>query len=244
LPSAENLVKIANYLNISVDWLLSGEGSMLKNSDDIDNEETELLTGFNRLEKIEKSMVLERTRTLVELKEAAERETREAKDRDKREKAEKAAVEREVPEEERRAGTHLHSGEPEEEDEEPDTVKKKVYNEPAAAGAGVELSEHSDYELMEFRADEVPDSADYGVRIVGDSMEPLLRNGDIVWVEHDTPVESGGIGIFYIDTGAVCKKFYTDYETLANYLISINPKYPPIKITEYNFRKTIGKVIL
>jgi phage repressor protein C with HTH and peptisase S24 domain len=91
---------------------------------------------------------------------------------------------------------------------------------------------------------DVPEGADYAVRISGDSMEPLFKTADLVWVKHRKPVENGEIGLFYLDSGAVCKKLHIDYEKGASYLVSLNPKYPPIKVTEDNFRETLGKVIL
>ena len=89
-------------------------------------------------------------------------------------------------------------------------MKIPLYDEPTAAGIGNLLSDYPRYESMELKADEVPEKADYLVRISGDSIELMFGSGDLVFVEHDAPVESGEIGIFYLDEGAVCKKLHTD----------------------------------
>lgn len=53
--------------------------------------------------------------------------------------------------------------------------------------------------------EEVPDNADFGIRISGDSMEPQFVNGQIVWVHQQNNLETNEIGIFFLDGNAYCK---------------------------------------
>ena len=69
-------------------------------------------------------------------------------------------------------------------------------------------------------------------------MEPRYLNGQIVWVEKTTELLDGDIGIFYLDGSAYCKRLHRETDLLE--LVSIIPKYSPIKITEENdFRVTV-----
>lgn len=53
--------------------------------------------------------------------------------------------------------------------------------------------------------DEVAASADFGVRVAGDSMEPLYLNGQIIWIHKQDTLEEGEIGIFFLDGEAYVK---------------------------------------
>ena len=63
-----------------------------------------------------------------------------------------------------------------------------------SAGTGNFL-DGTDFEMIEV-GDEVPESADFGVRITGDSMEPKYINHQIVWVHQQDYLLHGEIGIF------------------------------------------------
>ena len=54
--------------------------------------------------------------------------------------------------------------------------------------------------------DEVSLDADFGVRVSGDSMEPLYLNGQIIWVHQQKTLEDGEIGIFFFGWGGLCQK--------------------------------------
>ena len=103
----------------------------------------------------------------------------------------------------------------------PKTEKCKViplYFSPAAAGlASPALGE--DYEDYT-----VPESspADFAARISGDSMEPVIHDGDIVLVKR-CPIENGDVGLFFVDGDMKCKQYCRDnYGNV--YLHSINRK--------------------
>lgn len=115
----------------------------------------------------------------------------------------------------------------------------KLFCLPASAGTG-EFLDSEDFEVIQVGND-VPDTADFGIRINGDSMEPRYVNGQIVWVQQISQLEDGEIGIFYLDGNAYCKKLQDNKKGL--YLISLNTKYNPIKITENSAFRTFGRVV-
>lgn len=91
--------------------------------------------------------------------------------------------------------------------------------------------------------EDLPKGIDFALLIEGDSMEPEINNGDIVFVHKQESLETGDIGIFLrlpSSTG-VCKKFHRDEFGHAE-LISINPKYKPIRVGNEN-DIIVGKVI-
>lgn len=69
-----------------------------------------------------------------------------------------------------------------------------VYDMEAAAGKGRFL-DLPDYTPMEVGS-EVPITANFGVRIYGDSMEPDFQGGQIVWITRSSHLENGDIGVF------------------------------------------------
>lgn len=88
---------------------------------------------------------------------------------------------------------------------------------------------------------EVPDGADYALMVNGDSMEPLIKNGSIIFYKAQPTVENGELAIVEIEGNSVtCKKFYYDGEKAI--LKSINSKYKDI-VLESGVR-VLGKVIL
>lgn len=82
-----------------------------------------------------------------------------------------------------------------------------LYRSPAAAGyAAPVLGEDFDY----IAADgDVPPGAEFAVRIQGDSMEPYLHDGSVVYVNRD-PLASGDAGIFCVDGDMLCKQYHRD----------------------------------
>lgn len=114
----------------------------------------------------------------------------------------------------------------------------RLYNLPASAGYG-EFLDGDDY--TEVQADSAPQSAEFGIRIKGNSMEPRYSNGQTVWVKKCSTLKSGDIGIFFLDGNAYCKQYKKDAKGVR--LISLNPDYSPIEITEDSDLMTFGKVL-
>ncbi len=88
---------------------------------------------------------------------------------------------------------------------------------------------------------DVPDNADFALTVNGDSMEPLIKNGSILYIHAQEDVENGTISIIEINGAVTCKKVYKEENKLK--LVSINEKYEPMIIDKGNVR-ILGKVIL
>ena len=114
-----------------------------------------------------------------------------------------------------------------------------LYDMPVSAGTGQFLDNDS-YEEVEV-GPEVPETADFGVRISGDSMMPRYLDKQIVWIQKTDELNDGEIGIFYYNGNAYCKKLLCNKK--GTYLISLNDKYEPIEIAEGSTFKTFGRVV-
>lgn len=93
-----------------------------------------------------------------------------------------------------------------------------LYRCPAAAGyAAPVFGEDFDYIPVE---DDVPQAAEFAVRIQGDSMAPYIADGQLVYVNRD-PLKAGDVGIFCVDGDILCKQYYKDPLGTV-YLFSLN----------------------
>ncbi len=117
--------------------------------------------------------------------------------------------------------------------------KIRLFDMPASAGVGNFL-DGDDY--TEIEVDEtVPATADFAIRISGDSMEPKFTDGQIVYVQKQETLSNGEIGIFFLDGCAYCKKL--DETEKALHLLSLNKAYDPIQVKENQTFKVFGKVV-
>lgn len=119
------------------------------------------------------------------------------------------------------------------------TVKPiKIYEFPAAAGEPLPVfSGESAVEEHE----NVPEQAEFGIRISGDSMEPVIHDGQIVYVKRQDEIASGEIGIFLLNGESLCKKLVSENGKI--FLASINPRYAAIPILASDDLKFVGKVL-
>lgn len=115
----------------------------------------------------------------------------------------------------------------------------RFYDLPVSAGTGQFLdSDHfSEIEV----GDEVSPNADFGVRVCGDSMEPLYCDHQVIWIHKQETLDEGEIGIFYLDGNAYVKKFHRSGNDIE--LISLNKIYAPIHVKPEMGFKTFGKVV-
>ena len=110
-----------------------------------------------------------------------------------------------------------------------------LYDLPTSAGAGMFLDE-SAFEMIAAPA-YVSSGADYALRVSGDSMEPLLQDGQIIYVKKQQALEVGEIGVFGLNGDSYVKKLGVGE------LISLNPGYDPIRIGEFDEIHVFGKVV-
>ena len=111
---------------------------------------------------------------------------------------------------------------------------------PASAGNGNFIDDENFDEVEIY--DHVPSKATFGVYLDGDSMEPRFKNKELVWIEQTDCLESGDIGLFFLDGMTYFKK-YLSKET-GTFLVSLNAKYKPIQIGEYSSFKIFGKLAI
>ena len=121
----------------------------------------------------------------------------------------------------------------------PYTRQIKLFDIPVSAGAG-EFLDSDTYELIKIGND-VPEIADFALRISGNSMEPEYCDGQVVWVHKQDVLNDGEIGIFGYDNNAYCKKL--SLTTAGTKLISLNSDYAPIEIPKNGVLHVFGKVV-
>ena len=110
-----------------------------------------------------------------------------------------------------------------------------LYDLPVSAGVGAFLDSDA-YELID--VDEtVPLDATFAVRVSGDSMQPRFVDQQIIYIKQQQSLEDGEIGIFLLNGEAYCKKL------LGNTLVSLNSKYAPVSIREFDELRIYGKVV-
>lgn len=107
--------------------------------------------------------------------------------------------------------------------------------------AGVPIMAEREYEEYEDDATGIP--CDYVLRVEGDSMEPRILNGDIVFVRQQPDVDDGQIAVVGIDDSVTLKVIYHMPGGLQ--LVSLNPKYKPMIYTQDNtdYLAIIGKAV-
>lgn len=92
-----------------------------------------------------------------------------------------------------------------------------LFASPAAAGyVSPVLGE--EYEMID--VEEAQADAQFAVRISGDSMEPHIPDGSLVYVGRQ-PLQNGDVGIFCVDGDTFCKQYYKDALGMV-YLFSLN----------------------
>lgn len=109
----------------------------------------------------------------------------------------------------------------------------------SSAGTG-EFLDDENFEVIEV-GEEVPEEADFGLALKGDSMEPKYHDNQAVWVQKTDTLKNGEIGIFYLDGMTYCKQLKQDKDGI--FLISLNSKYEPIKVTADSTFKVFGRVL-
>lgn len=126
-----------------------------------------------------------------------------------------------------------------------------------SAGTGAFLDE-GNFEMISFPEASVPKGANFGVRVSGDSMEPVYHDGQIVWVEQCEQIAVGEVGVFIYDGEGYLKVYseqepdeaereaFTDsYGTvhMQPVMVSYNQKYNDRPISAYAGFQLVGRVL-
>lgn len=126
-----------------------------------------------------------------------------------------------------------------------------------SAGTGTFLDE-GNFETISFPKSAVPDRADFGVRVCGDSMEPVYHDGQIAWIQECSELSPGEVGIFMYDGDGYIKMYdeqepceaerydFTDSDGtlhMQSVLISYNKKYEPKLVSPLVRFSIVGRVL-
>lgn len=111
-----------------------------------------------------------------------------------------------------------------------------AYDLAASAGLGEYAMDIAHFETVGL-SETPPKGSAFLVHVSGNSMEPKYSDNDKVYIRRQDSVNVGEIGLFYLDGNVYIKK--QGY----NELISLNPDYDPIPVTEYSTAKCFGKVL-
>lgn len=113
------------------------------------------------------------------------------------------------------------------------------YDLAVSAGYGEPWSDDHGYKTrIEIPTQQVPENAHYCVRVNGDSMEPYFSDGNILFIQRqDEMVRVGEIGIFFLNGEGLVKRLGEGV------LESLNPKYSPIPLHEYDDLRCQGRVL-
>ena len=127
----------------------------------------------------------------------------------------------------------------------------------ASAGTGAFLDD-GNYEIVSVPRASVPAGAVLGIRVSGDSMEPIYNDGQIVWIEQSETLRPGEVGIFACDGDGFLKVYgeqepdgelieaFTDSYGIVHkqpVLISYNKKYPPRAVSPEASFQIVGRVL-
>lgn len=136
-------------------------------------------------------------------------------------------------------------------------VDMPVSNLAVSAGTG-EFLEEGNFEMVSFPESSVPAGAEFGLRVAGDSMEPVYHDGQIVWVQQCDSVPVGSVGIFIYDGEGYIKSYDEQYpdegivdEFTDSYgtvhmqpvMVSYNQKYSPRPISANAGFQVVGRVL-
>lgn len=119
------------------------------------------------------------------------------------------------------------------------------FTNPAAAGSPSPL-DGEDFEMI-LVTEDTPKGADFCVRIQGDSMEPHIHDGDLVYVKKTKDLKNCDVAIFCVDGESYCKQYYKDDAGNLT-LVSTNPlrrdKNVRISSDSNSSVEVLGKVLL
>ena len=136
-------------------------------------------------------------------------------------------------------------------------IEMPVSNLAVSAGTG-EFLDEGNFEMVSFPESMVPKGAEFGLRVSGDSMEPVYQDGQIVWVQQCESVPIGAVGIFIYDGEGFIKvdderepdeadreSFTGSYGEvyMQPVMVSYNQKYAPRVISANAGFQVVGRVL-
>ena len=214
-PKLSNIVAICDALDCSIDYILTG---IPENTNNYTLEESEmtLIENYRKLDKHSKELV-----SMVISKEAERAGEQTYPTRAARTQGRGAVI---LSRESMKQAAGLGKR------------KISLFDLPVSAGTGVFLTD-TESVTISIPSTAQTESADFALRIKGNSMEPKYKDGDILLVEECESVEYGELGIFILDGDGYFKKYEGDR------LVSLNPDYAPILLKNFDETSCCGRVI-
>ena len=117
------------------------------------------------------------------------------------------------------------------------TIVIPFYETPVSAGTGSWLGDDILAEWLTVPRNDMTTSADFALKISGDSMQPKFSNGETVLVKQTSSVFEGEIGVFVLNGESYIKKLGKKE------LVSLNPAYKPIPLHGFDDVRCVGKVL-
>ena len=117
------------------------------------------------------------------------------------------------------------------------TIVIPFYETPVSAGTGSWLGDDILAEWLTVPRNDMTTSADFALKISGDSMQPKFSNGETVLVKQTSSVYEGEIGVFVLNGESYIKKLGKKE------LVSLNPAYKPIPLHGFDDVRCVGKVL-
>ena len=117
------------------------------------------------------------------------------------------------------------------------TIVIPFYETPVSAGTGSWLGDDIVAEWLTVPRNDLTTSADFALKISGDSMQPKFSNGETVLVKQTSSVFEGEIGVFVLNGESYIKKLGKKE------LVSLNPAYKPIPLHGFDDVRCVGKVL-
>jgi phage repressor protein C with HTH and peptisase S24 domain len=112
--------------------------------------------------------------------------------------------------------------------------------------------------MVSFPESTIPQNAEFGIRVSGDSMEPVYQDGQIVWVQACQSLQPGEVGIFLYDGDGYVKRYeeqepeeairdaFVDSSGVLHpqpVLVSYNQKYAPKPVSSELAFSIVGRVL-
>lgn len=128
---------------------------------------------------------------------------------------------------------------------------------PVSAGTGAFLDEGS-FVMKRIPEDSIPDGAEFGIYISGNSMEPVYHDGQLIWVQKCAELCVGQVGVFVYDGDGYIKVYdeqEPDEDVAENFtdssgqvhaqpvLVSYNEAYPPRVVSPFVSFQIVGRVL-
>ena len=219
-PKLSNIIAISNALGCSIDFLVNGTPQN-DNNYTLDEEEIVFIKQFRALDEcgrdIAKYVVSREHKRVSEATAVVQANEPEVKKTTPSKVLDPAAVRRSMLDVSLRRAISL-------------------FDMPVSAGNGVYLDDSS-ADKINIPDNDKTKSADFALRISGNSMEPKYHDGDILLVERSDNFSVGELGIFVLDGQGYFKQYGGDR------LISLNPEFADILLKDYSSVVCCGKVV-